>query len=361
MNKLISLVVAIVCALPVSSASAAGPATTGTQRVTAENVISAALSPRQRGAAIGQFVRKWGPYVERTYAVDVHTWSQRMVGQFALGDSANIQRALKRDTFEGAMAELDGVGHRLSDERVITKLASIPTSNPAPMALGDINKDLVYTPVVPCRLADTRLAGGKVLAGTTRTFAAWGNPNYTAWGGSSTDCGLLAQHMTTAVINITAVFPSIGGFATAFAGDIPDASRPLASSVNFIAGAVVNNSVLVNINPSGSPPDWKLYSGADAHYVADIVGFYDNPLATPLDCVTTPANEIDIAGNGGQGTVFAPNCPAGFTSTATYCHSFFIGVTVSGSEDTGSCHAQNNLQHSSLIYARNRCCRVPGR
>ena len=67
----------------------------------------------------------------------------------------NFQRALQRSTFEGAMATLDGAGHKLSDNKVIDVLAASDTLI-GPYALGNLDKDLVFTAVEPCRIVDTR-------------------------------------------------------------------------------------------------------------------------------------------------------------------------------------------------------------
>lgn len=36
--------------------------------------------------------------------------------------------------------------------------------------LGETTNDLVFVPITPCRIIDTRLAGGQIAAGTTRAF-----------------------------------------------------------------------------------------------------------------------------------------------------------------------------------------------
>ena len=56
-------------------------------------------------------------------------------------------------------------------------------------ALGDTQADLVYTPVTPCRIIDTRLGGGIMAANTTRDFLVTGT-DYSAQGGSATGCGV---------------------------------------------------------------------------------------------------------------------------------------------------------------------------
>jgi hypothetical protein len=43
---------------------------------------------------------------------------------------------------------------------------------PVPKYLGDVMDDLTYTPVTPCRLADTRVAGGPLSPRAPRAFSA---------------------------------------------------------------------------------------------------------------------------------------------------------------------------------------------
>ena len=102
-----------------SPAHAAGktPATT---------VSAAPATPAQRGNAIRQFVRKWGAYVQTVYAVDVQDWAMRLVPQFANGDSTNIGEALQRQTFEGAMAALNGTGNLLASVSLTPNAGSCP-------------------------------------------------------------------------------------------------------------------------------------------------------------------------------------------------------------------------------------------
>lgn len=62
-------------------------------------------------------------------------------------------------------ASLAGSLEGLRNALVTSLLTARSPLNAAPMsvkALGDANDDLVYTPVVPCRLADTRSAVGSI-------------------------------------------------------------------------------------------------------------------------------------------------------------------------------------------------------
>src|SRR5439155_14966640 len=74
---------------------------------------------------------------------------------------------------------------------------------PAPDLLGDSAADLVYTPVTPCRILDTRIVGGPIAAGGQRNFLVTGT-NLSGQGGSATGCGVPTA-ATAAVINFVAV------------------------------------------------------------------------------------------------------------------------------------------------------------
>jgi len=352
MIKATTLFLAMAAMLPLASHAAEKAPAAGVSTRT----FSGTLSPQQRGAAIATFVRRWGSYVSTTYGLDVHTWSMRMVQQFAKGDAVNIQRALGRTTFEGAMAELDGVGSRLSDDQAITLLASAKTGIGVE-SLGSLTSDMVFTPITPCRIVDTRLAGGAIPASSSRGFGVWGFNSYTFQGGSATDCGLLSESPKAAVLNVTVVSPAAAGYATVYPANA--ASRPNISSINYTSGAVVNNTV---ISPLGtlSAKDMQIYTVAQAHYVVDIVGYYDAPHATALDCTTVSSTAVSIAA-GANGQAFAPACASGYTQTAIYCQTGSYDTDVSNISAGYNCTFKNNTGGTVSATAQSRCCRVPGR
>lgn len=96
-----------------ATASAQPPGTAGVQQGGA-TISAGKASPQERGVLTRKFVTIWGAYVQRVCGVPVGVWSKRMVPNFVTADSTNFRNAVKRDTFEGAMAELAGTGHRLS-------------------------------------------------------------------------------------------------------------------------------------------------------------------------------------------------------------------------------------------------------
>ena len=211
------ILVALTVSVLMFTTSVSAQAPVGAQRQQA----GMSLLPKERGQLSHQFVMKWGRYVQHTYSVPVGTWAKRMVPNFVNADTSNFRNALNRDTFKGAMAELTGTGHRLSDATVMTRFASIEagvSKSRAPLkTLGALNNDLVYTPIQPCRILDTRsTAEGVVAANATRSFVAITAGNFISQGGSTTDCGTLGLAATAIAINLTAVTPLGAGYATAY-------------------------------------------------------------------------------------------------------------------------------------------------
>ena len=354
MTKLNSLFLAIALTLPIATASAAGSSAMGSSP--AARSFSGTLSAQQRGAAAAQFVRQWGAYVEGVYGLDVGTWAQRMVPQFSRGDATNIQRALARTTYEGAMAEFNGVGHKLTDDQVVTQLARSTSGSLEPSLIGATTNDLVYTPITPCRIADTRnTLAGAIAANTSRNFGAWGYSSFSSFGGSSTNCGTQSEHPSAVVVNVTAVAPAAAGYGTAYAGDL--ASPPLVATVNYKAGDVMNNLAVVNINP-GTSPDFKIYTYAQAHYTVDIVGFYDNPHATPIDCVDVVGVTASIAANS-TGFANAATCAASYERVSIQCQSSAWDSNLV-SINPASC-AYRTGASAATANAISHCCRIPGR
>jgi len=337
------------------------------QTAASSKAASDSLRPEQRGELARQFVTKWGNYVSRVYGVPAQTWAMRMVPNFVSADASNLKNALKRDTFEGAIAELAGVGQRVSDNDVIDRMAraSLKVSavdggralSAADKTLGALTNDLVYTPIQPCRIIDTRSTGaGAIAANSTRNFIAINASSFTGQGGSSTNCGTLGLNATAVAINLTAVTPAGAGYATAYPYGT---TQPLAASVNYAAGAIVNNALIVQIpNPLASF-DFTLYTFAQSHYVADIVGYFAPPVATALQCVDTVNTVVSVPAGGTQNAV-APACAAGYTQTATNCESQTWQMPFVYFKN-GVCSAQNNSAGAAELRASRTCCRVPGR
>jgi hypothetical protein len=223
---------------------------------------------------------------------------------------------------------------------------------------GDLSRDIVYTPIQPCRIIDTRsTAAGAIAANSTRSFVAINASNFTSQGGSATNCGTLGLSATALAINLTAVTPTAAGYATAYPFGT---AQPVAASVNYAAGDIVNNALIVQIPNPLSSFDFTIYTFAQSHYVADIVGYFAPPLATALQCVDTANVSMTGIPAGGTANAVAAACAAGYTQTATNCEtsSWLMPIVFS---HAGTCSARNNDTTPQDLRASRTCCRVPGR
>lgn len=363
----------IIVSASLALASIQAPTLAQTERTRAKDDpdtmhITAPLSPKARGALARQFVLRWGNQIERVYNVKVGIWASRMIPTFTTADSANFRKALQHETLETALAELDGRGHRLSDGNAVERLARQASAVPHTMrstnrnlkSLGSTSSDLTFTPVQPCRIVDTRIAGGQIAADGTRDFRAVSASNYTAQGGSATDCGLSAIAASAIALNVTAVTPAAGGFATIYSFD---STRPPTASVNYSAGSVVNNAIIARIPNPLQSSDFTLYTFAQAHYVIDIVGYFAPPKAAALQCVNTTRSQLIEAG--GIFNMSLPACPEGFVITGAGCGTAgfnqanlsYVGVA----GEFAQCIGTNITAGQIGILGTARCCRIPGR
>jgi hypothetical protein len=147
--------------------------------------------------------------------------------------------------------------------------------------LGQSDRDLVYTPVTPCRIIDTRLAGGALAANTQRDFLATG-VNLSAQGGSPTGCNIPFGPTSAVMFNFIAVTVTgvVGaGNLQAWAWTPAVPPPPPASILNFNSDFNIANGIAVPIcDPIlFTPCTSELFIRANfssTHVVADVVGYF---------------------------------------------------------------------------------------
>jgi|RhiMetdeSRZDD1v2_1073273.scaffolds.fasta_scaffold92530_2 hypothetical protein len=161
-------------------------------------------------------------------------------------------------------------------------------------------QELVYTPLTPCRIIDTRVAGGAIAAGATRSFLVTGT-GFTSQGGVAGTCGIPFGAATAAVINFVAVNATAPGdvrvtpFGTAM---------PLASIINFAGGVaglnLANGPAVAICNPGVALCTRDITLQADASaidIVADVQGFFARrDAAVTVDLATNFSQLINASG-----------------------------------------------------------------
>lgn len=307
------------------------------------STLAAAAAPgaSSRDELTRAVIQKWSSHVDKAFPIGADAWSVEMAPAFAEASLEELQAAAQAQTFDDMNTLLLG-----------------GTVGDGTNALGDAAADLVYVPVTPCRLFDTRLAGGQIPANTVRHFDITAVSDYSFQGGSATNCGGVgaAGSFAAAEINFTVVGPAAPGYITAFPFL---ATQPLAATVNYEAGAVRGNDVVVKLDQGASANELSVYTFAATHLVGDVVGYYINPQATPIQCVDTADTATPVAAGATANSV-APVCPTGYTQTATNCESStwqmpFVFFSA------GTCSAQNNSASAATLRSSRTCCRVPGR
>jgi hypothetical protein len=129
-------------------------------------------------------------------------------------------------------------------------LSAIVTGRVRGKPLGDPNADLTYTPVVPCRILDTRIIGGPLQPDMARIFEGYA-PNFAVQGGASSDCGIPAS-VPVLALNVYAVNPRNTGFIKVWAFGT---GEPAVSTVNSQVGiTAIATGTLVPVVWISTPP-----------------------------------------------------------------------------------------------------------
>lgn len=299
----------------------------------------------------------WSKRLQASGLVNIEVWQREM--RVLLNDAslAELERASATSSYVALVAALQGL--KLDSEsanEAALRLSVKSGLDPMAKALGDADRDLVFVPVAPCRIIDTRVAGGAILANTVRSFDITATSSYAVQGGSASDCNGVgsAGSFAAAAITFTAVSPSAAGYMTAYPFN---ASQPLAATLNYTAGAIVANSTVVQLDQGASANELSVYSFAQTHLVADIYGYYQAPPnSLQMSCVTT-AETVNSVPAGSTSNAYSPSCAAGYTRVSTNCESSTWQMPFVYIAD-GTCSAQNNSSGSAQLRASANCCRV---
>jgi Zn-dependent metalloprotease len=123
-----------------------------------------------------------------------------------------------------------------------------------------------FTAVAPTRVFDTRPGEPHGTVSVIKQQYGGGTELRVRFTGTA---GVPLTGVSAVSLNLTAVAPVAAGFVTAY----PCGSRPVVSSLNFVAGDVIPNAVIAPVSPSG---EVCFFSSANTHLLADINGWFAN-------------------------------------------------------------------------------------
>lgn len=335
-------VVSLIVAIPAAAAGVAWWSSTTT-----------GLAPESMRAELAEdIVREWSPEAAKSYRMSPAEWASRMGPTLASADMANLERAASAGDLQSMNLALLGNSRALAN----------PMPGATASKLGAPGSDLVYTPITPCRIADSRIVGGPISANGSRSFVSFTSTDFTSQGGDATNCGLPAN-VSAVSVNVAAVNPSINGYFTAYPSN---ETRPLASSLNYITGVVTSSESIFRLCRPGCPTQFTVFSFAQSDIVIDVNGYFAEPEATALDCtVAQQTGNLDLLGGLQMRSV---SCPAGYTATGGGCGGpLGIGVSnsqpmVTAGQPSGwSCDLVGSLLSIVSYQVNATCCRIPGR
>lgn len=305
---------AVVLALGLALASA----TAGAKTVLPGSLLEV---DQNRGAIVESIVEKWGPALEKS--------------------GAGIDKAALREMVRGLRADrlmaasLVGSPEGLRDVIALSLTSSAPVSSAAilagqvkasaggPDALGNANADLVYTPVTPCRLFDTRASqGGMGTPGLNvrRTYGAivpvvnQGGP-----GGCAAPSGA-----TVALMVIGTLTPSGAGLLQGGPQGVANFPNAL---ILYQSGDQYGATIAMPLNPANGQFD-LVEQSATADLYGDLLGYFRAPQGGFVSSISA-GNGISITGSATTPTVSVSTSISGAVALeCTNVSSAFIAVPV---------------------------------
>ena len=317
-----------------------------------------------RKVTAGRILLKWGSYVEKVKGQSRRDWAVALWPSLASASLENLQRALQAVTYEGMRNAL--LGQRPFDDQIIDGMARAKSSgsNPVTSALGSLAADLVFTPVTPCRIVDTRVGGVRIAANASRDLdASHAGGSFITQGGSDTDCGIPANPAALA-LSVTGLNNTTTGYIRVYPYDGTSAQgSPV--PLNTINTTATNDIIVPACQ--GCTQELKVFSTANTHYAAFVTGYFMAPQATRLECRRKSADFQQMTATPGVVGANTPACDTGYAPVSGGCI-VDAGLQYLGAEPSygviasWTCYVGNSDGIAGLYYqAYTACCRMPGR
>ncbi len=243
--------------------------------------------------------------------------------------------------------------------------------------LGGIGPDQVFVPTAnPCRVEDSRNGPGQLASVSARqvyTMSTTGGYSWAADQGGTGNAGVgncvgtvYSGTPPSAVVAIVSIVnTSTAGALQAWNGGTTLSGGAV---LNWLAGERLSNTTVIQMSRSissypgsGVKRDIAVYnnSGGPVDFVIDVVGYFIENTATPLDCVTATSTSPVLG-------IVVATCPSGYSETGGGCTSSSIhDHTYAASPDTATTFTcgfwpETGFSLGATLTAYARCCRVPG-
>ena len=129
----------------------------------------------------------------------------------------------------------------------------------------------VFTPIIPCRIADTRKGGGALANAAIRNFYVRGTTHFVGQGGTSGGCGIPSA-ATAIAANVTVAGAAASGYLSGYPYG---SSEPKTNFVTYRAGQNITANPILPL-AVGLSPDLSVrnHGALPAHVIIDVTGYY---------------------------------------------------------------------------------------
>jgi hypothetical protein len=196
---------------------------------------------------------------------------------FPMGAGSDAGLSVNFNTIDTNLANAGTVGTNPGTGPDITVATEFESAHTTMMVLGYYypEGDLLYTPVTPCRIVDTRnTAGGIINPAAPRDFRVYGSSStIAAQGGNPAGCPSPAGAPLAAHINMIAVTPTGKGNLKAFPVGAGGSNAGLSVNFNTIDTNLANAGT-VGTNPDPGPDITVATQFQSAHSTIMVLGYY---------------------------------------------------------------------------------------
>jgi hypothetical protein len=295
-----------------------------------------ALIEQNKEPFVDNLLASWAPLVDtarydlggeiKAAAMQAVPW--QLYGASLVGDFNTMIRLLRGDI--GAAAFVNAYSEPQ------------PKRRPNAKVLGASTNSLVFTPIAPCRIVDTRGTGARTGAYLgSRTFDVTTDGYGKGQGGVTSGCtGLPSFSYFAWALNITAVaptgnYPNIGWLTAYGVGATP----PTASVVNYFPGAYAIASNITVEGCYGCADDLVVSTNSTtSHVVIDVMGFYQPASGFTTGAVTSLAGSTISVAAGGFTSSNGGTCPAGTTVVGGGSTNSAFGTMVTSDHNISGTH-----------------------
>lgn len=330
----------------------------GAQPTTTRTGLTAPVQAVDRSSVTAEILNAWNDY-----KIPVDSENQTPYGPFDLRRSLKMATpeqlldARNAKTFDDVVAALP----RNTGGGVVSR--AFARGEAIPLVLGDAGDDLVFTPVTPCRIMDTRFQTVPARigpdAGVQRNVVG---TDYSAQGGFAGSCGIPSTGAAAVSINIVTTNQSGTGSLRVIASF---AGNPPVSILNYSPIQNIGNAAVVAATTGAGPNIWVYSASAATDVIIDIMGYFNPPAATALDCTTVTSALTPVPA--GVWTGVQADCPAGYSVTGGGFYTpegsgGWPGVWTQGFPNGNGwlMGFDNQTSGPRNVQTYCRCCRIPG-